>query len=190
MNTASTQNPTKLRGLRVGLIMLAAIACAAQVGWQFFNGGVVSHHLLHRENLPAISNWWSLITVPALCWFLTGQIIKRLENTIPPQQNRLKTLILWGFAGSFALGAALATAFTINQTSVASALFQAMFVSALFLPLYRAEFLLGFVLAMMFTFGAVLPTLIGSVIVAVSALLHLLIYPFVKRVLKSMLKAR
>ncbi len=33
---------------------------------EYFNGGVVSHNLLAREDLPAISNWWGLLTVPLL----------------------------------------------------------------------------------------------------------------------------
>ena len=40
---------------------------------------------------------------------------------------------------------------------------------------------LGFVLGMTFTFGAVLPTAVGSVIAALSAAMHLIVYPLIVR---------
>ena len=52
-----------------------------------------------------------------------------------------------------------------------------MFVLAVLLRVYRAECLLGFVIGMTFTFGAVLPALIGSIVSGVSAVVHLVLRP-------------
>ena len=46
--------------------------------WEYFNGGVVSHNLLAREDLPAFSNFWGLLTVPLLFWI---SISLSLEKT-------------------------------------------------------------------------------------------------------------
>jgi hypothetical protein len=51
---------------------------------------------------------------------------------------------------------------------------------ALFYPIYRAECLLGFVLGMTFTFGAVLPTGIGSILASIGFLTFNLVEPAVR----------
>ena len=50
-----------------------------------------------------------------------------------------------------------------------------IFIIALFFPIYRAECLLGFVMGMTFTFGAVLPTGIGSIFALIGAVLFLFV---------------
>ena len=56
-----------------------------------------------------------------------------------------------------------------------------MVLLALLLPVYRAECVLGFVLGMTLTFGAVLPTVFGSIIAAVSVVVHLYVRPVLMR---------
>jgi hypothetical protein len=46
------------------------------------------------------------------------------------------------------------------------------FLAALFVPVYRPEYLLGFVIGMAYTFGGVLPILIGFVLAAVCLVIH------------------
>ncbi len=41
---------------------------ALLLGWQHLDGGVPAHHLLADPALPALSNWWGLLTLPALAW--------------------------------------------------------------------------------------------------------------------------
>ena len=36
-----------------------------------FQGGVKSHHLLARKDMPAISNWWGLLIVPIMTMDIT-----------------------------------------------------------------------------------------------------------------------
>jgi hypothetical protein len=52
-----------------------------------------------------------------------------------------------------------------------------IFAISLFFPIYRAECLLGFVIGMTYTFGAVLPPGIGSILVLIGAVIYLGIRP-------------
>jgi hypothetical protein len=53
---------------------------------------------------------------------------------------------------------------------------------ALIFPLYRAEFFLGFVIGLTYTFGAILPTFIASAFVGISYVAHKFLYPFVLKI--------
>lgn len=161
---------------RITLTAVALLLELAHLGWEHLHGGVPAHHLLNRADLPAISNWWGALVIPALTWFLVGRIQLRLARPradSPGQSHRLP-LVLTGFLCSLAYGAGLALAFTIGAETV-SYLFLGVFAISLFVPTYRAEYVLGFVLGMTFTFGAVLPTAIASVVALFSGLVHLLL---------------
>jgi hypothetical protein len=156
--------------------ILTACALAAEIthlGWEHLHGGVAAHHLLDRADLPAISNWWGLLLIPALTWFLVGRIQRRTsmharsfarEHLVPPA-------VLAGFLGALAWGAALALAFMMKFEGV-QYIFLGLFAISVFVPTYRAEYVLGFVLGMTFTFGAVLPTIVALVIASFSRMLH------------------
>jgi hypothetical protein len=134
---------------------------------------------LNRADLPAISNWWGALLLPALTWFLTGRIRKH-RVARPGGRGRVPMLprsVVAGFGVALLLGVLLAVSFAGGARSITPVLFQAILVAAVFLPAYRAECLLGFVLGMTPVFGAVLPTAIGSIIAAGSALVHLVVRP-------------
>ncbi|MDQ6769716.1 MAG: hypothetical protein M3Z54_06985 [Gemmatimonadota bacterium] len=175
----SEQQRPQLRLYLTGLVLLAE---GAHLTWEHFHGGVVSHHILHRSDMPAISNWWGVLLLPALTWFLTGRIQKRLALDSAGKG----TTVVLGFVGSLLYGILLAVSFTNHFESIASYLFQGMLLLAILLPVYRAECVLGFVLGMAFTFGAVLPTVAGSIIGAVSAVMHLAIRPGLVRLWNSL----
>lgn len=149
---------------RVVVTAAALIFELAHLAWEHFNGGVLAHHLLNRADLPAISNWWGLLVIPALTWFLTGRIQRRISK---------RGVALTGFLGALAYGAMLALAFTLQHAAL-TYIFLALFAISVIVPTYRAEYVLGFVLGMTFTFGAVLPTIIALVIASFSRLVHLL----------------
>jgi hypothetical protein len=173
-------NPTRLRLYFTALVFLAELA---HLAWEHFHGGIRSHHVLNRENLPAISNAWGALWLPALTWSLIGRIQSRLALSHSTTSTELRTSpkMLSGFSAALLFGLSLAVAFTNGNEAIASYLFLGMFLLALLLPVYRAECVLGFVLAMTFTFGAVLPTLIACVISIISATVHLGIIPAVAR---------
>ncbi len=159
------------------------IACLGEIlhlAWEYFHGGVVAHNILARADLPAFSNWWGLLLIPTLTWFLTGLIERQTIQHVAPRTRRWQSLA--GFAGALLLGAALSLAFVMKQGNLAAALFMGIFLLSVLIPLYRPEYLLGFVFGMTFTFGSVLPTAIGIAVMVVTATIHLLIYPLLMRI--------
>ena len=98
------------------------------------------------------------------------------------QQRRYgKTQWIVGCTVALFLGGALSVGFHLGAESFTAATFFITILLAILLPGYRAECLLGWVLGMSWTFGAVLPTFIGTLIVGLSALLHLMAWPELKR---------
>lgn len=151
---------------------LAVLATALHLGWELTHGGVRSHHFLDNPDLPAISNWWGLLILPALGWFASRGVTGRARNG-----EGAVTRAMVGFAGAALVGIALSTAFTAGYESVSSGLFYAALASGLVLPTYRAEYVFGFVLAMTFAFGSVLPLVAASVAAALSAAAHFVVRP-------------
>lgn len=159
-------------------LALAACALAAELvhlGWEHTRGGVASDHLLNQPDMPAISNWWGLLVVPLLVWFLVGRIQRRGATLVHAgSRERFRTLAQGRFAVALLWGAALALAFARHHPAV-GALFFGAFAAGLVFHVYRSEYVLGFALGLTFSFGAVLPVLVASVIAACSFLVHLMI---------------
>lgn len=135
---------------------LALLAEAAHLLWELQQGGIVSHHLLARADLPAVSNAWGLLVLPALAAWAAGGW---------PARRRPWWL---GLALPLLLGAGLSLAFAMKLGALTEAVFLLTLLLALLLPAHRAETLLGFVLGMSWTFGAVLPLLVGGLIALLS----------------------
>lgn len=151
---------------------------------EYLNGEVVSHHLLANPDLPAISNWWGLVVIPTLAWFLVGRIQSRIQtqNAYQAGVPRIPGAIMAAFTASLAYGAALSFAFMNNFEGIAY-IFFAVFAVSLVVPTYRAEYILGFVLGMTFTFGAVLPVIIATVIAVFSRTVHA-VFGYVVRLIR------
>jgi hypothetical protein len=167
--------------LRLTAAALVTLAYLADLLWQHLHGGVITHHLLQRADMPAISNWWGLLVLPVLTWFLAGRIQRRIGVQGSGEAPRLPIRVVAGFAVALLLGALLAVSFTYSVASMTEYVFDVILLLAVLLPVYRAECVLGFVLAMSITFGAVLPTLVATVLAAGSAVIHLLLRPLVVR---------
>lgn len=145
---------------RLRLAALALFAEALHLGWEALHGGIVSHHLLQRSDLPGLSNAWGLLVLPALAAWAAGRLPRPRAGGWRP--------VAVGFALPLLLGAALSLAFSLQLQALTELLFFALLLLALLLPAHRPESLLGFVLGMSWTFGAVLPLLIGGVIAGLS----------------------
>jgi hypothetical protein len=154
--------------MRNGLTTAVALFMVVLLGWQHFHGGVPAHHLLAREDLPAVSNWWGLLTLPALAWFLAGRIERRRHAG----GRSGARVIAAGFAASLLYGFTLALCFVSGRPEVSDLMAQGVFVIALFYPVYRAECVLGFVMGMSVFLGAVLPMIAALVFAAAGALLY------------------
>jgi hypothetical protein len=169
-------NALPANGRRIILTAFALIFELAHIGWEHLHGGVLAHHVLNRPDLPAISNWWGVLLLPALTWFVIGRIQGRVSRQAVnnPGRFRVTPLVLAGFFGSLAYGSGLALAFTMNHQAV-SYIFLGLFAVSLLAPTYRSEYVLGFVLGMTFTFGAVLPTVIALLFASFSGFVHWLV---------------
>jgi hypothetical protein len=136
--------------MRIKISAGIGVAFALLLAWQHLHGGVPAHHLLGREDLPSISNWWGLAGLPALTWFLLGRIERRRPVADSPAPAS-------GFAGALVFGALLALFFGLGRGDMCEHLVEGLPLIALTYPIYRAECVLGFVLGMTYTFGPVLP---------------------------------
>jgi hypothetical protein len=147
--------------------------------WNHYHGGVPSHHVMANKDLPAISNWWGGLLLPLLTWFLLYRIRMRIirHNNGNTETSKYLKHILYGFAGSLLFGVLLSAFFTFGYPDITGYMVLGLLVLALFFPIYRAECLLGFVIGMTFTFGAVLPTVFGAILVLVGAVLYLFVRP-------------
>lgn len=173
-------NSQRLHRTRILVTMLILLAELLHLAWEFTQGGVKSHHLLNQADLPAISNGWGILLLPALSWFLLGRIEARLLSLDLDKESKTPVSIMVGFVASLFYGVSLAVAFTQHNETIAASLFLGMLWLAVLIPVYRAEYILGFVLGMTFTFGAILPTLVASLVAVVSAILHFVVRRIIK----------
>ena len=162
-------NEKYLLKLRIYITALTAIAIWSLLLWDYAHGGVPIHHLLQRADMPSFSNWWGGLLIPVLTWFLLNQICKRIPVNNGEKVNftTIPIAIYTGFFASLTFGIILSALFSFDVHDIPGYMLLSLLPLALFFPIYRAECLLGFVLGMMFTFGGVLPVLIGSLFVAI-----------------------
>lgn len=185
-------NEQQAKRVRIYLTVAVLLAEIGHLAWEHFHGGIASHHFLNRADMPAVSNGWGLLLLPAISWFLGGIALRRSIATAaaatinaPGGQAEAAGLARGVFVGFFAgllFGASLAATFSLGYQDVTSILFFGMLLLALVFRVYRAECVLGFVLGMTFTFGAILPALVASVTAVISAVAHRVLYPLARRV--------
>ncbi len=172
-------NEKTLFHIRLYFTGIVILAIGLLLVWNHFHGGVSSHHILHRKDLPAISNWWSGVLLPLLTWFLLYRIQKRILRHMAgkPDASKYLTNIIYGFVGALLFGILLAAFFTFGYFEILGYMVNGLLLLGMLFPTYRAEYLLGFVIGMTYTFGAVLPTAFGVIFAMAGAVLYLLIRP-------------
>jgi len=164
---------------RLYFTAIVSIAIWTLLIWDYFHGGIPSHHLLANDKLPAVSNGWGAILLPLLTWFLLYRIHKWAlcnHDEIAKSPRRLHRLVYRLFS-AFLFGALLSAFFTFGYADICGYMVLGLFPLAIFFPIYRAECLLGFVLAMTFTFGAILPTGFGGLLCLACFLLYRYLRP-------------
>jgi hypothetical protein len=171
---------------KIGLAIVATVSVGiwALLIWEHYHGGVPSHSFMARKDMPSISNWWGGLLLPLLTYFSMYRIQKRLNLTSENsgvQPRKLQFILLLFIAGLMYAGS-MAYFFKTGNEDINGILFQGLFLLALIFPLYRAEFFLGFVMGMTYTFGAILPTFIASMFVGISYIAHEYIYPLVLKI--------
>lgn len=171
---------------RILITSIITILIFGLLFWEHFHGGVPSHHILQRKGLPEISNWWGGLLLPVLAWILWGRIEKRLnnQNTSMQQPKNQNIKMLGLFLLGLILGISIAVSFTNDYGFFLDNVLYILLILSLIVPIYYAEFIMGFVLGMTYTFGAVLPTIFILIIAA----LGFLIYRFIRPLMLSVTK--
>jgi len=157
------------------LVFIALAACLAllHILWEYFNGGVVIHHPGADASNPGISNWWGLVTYPALAWaalsIMERRKTSREDDTATAGHPVLQTPY---FLAGLAFGLLASVLWQFGQEDILQYVMLMPWVVALFLRIYLPETTLGFVLGMTYTFGGVLPVIFSLVIQAVGFLVY------------------
>jgi hypothetical protein len=166
----------KNRLLITGII---ALAIFGHIAWDYFHGGIPTHYLFHSNDMPGIPNWWGAIVLPFFSYFLLFRIHKRLNS--PESNDSLKKVSLRFLAGLlFAISISVTF---LNGIEVTDYIMGLIFILSFVFPLFKSEYLLGWVLGAAYVFGAIIPIVFGSIL----CLLFFLIYQLVlgiKRVVK------
>lgn len=171
--------------LRIYFTVIVTVAIGSLLTWNYYNGGIPSHHLLADENLPKFSNLWGLLLLPLLTWVLSYRTQKRVFRQGGVSNVSMK-ITFYSFFAPLLYGITMSAFFSFGYPDMTGNLMFAIFVGALFFPVYRAECLLGFILGMTFTFGAVLPTIIGSILCVIAFILYKTIRPFALYLIRSL----
>lgn len=152
--------------------LLGAAVMIVQLAWEASHGGIQSHHLLARADLPAVSNLWGLATLPALGW-LAAHFVRRRSA----RSDRALGRAVAAFFCALILGGALSAAFSLGLEDVSAGLFLTTILAGLVVPTYRAEYLFGFVIGMAWVVGPVLPVIAGTFAAMVLVLAHFVLRP-------------
>ncbi len=136
---------------------------------ELLEGGVRVHYPLMREDLPAISNWWGLIVLPSLACLLYSFMQQGGQDSGP---MGLSWVALYRLLAGFVYGGLLAGTFEFGLGQTPLYLLMCLIVGGIAYPIYRAELVLGFIMGMTYTFGAVIPTAVASLVALSSLLLH------------------
>ncbi|MCG7537681.1 hypothetical protein [Pseudoalteromonas sp. OOF1S-7] len=153
----------------------------AQLIWEHFNGGVVTHHLLMRADLPGISNWWGLLILPALVLVTGMHVQARLTAHAQDETARLK---IWhnvqlGFCILLLFSLCQAIVFSLGWHDLAKYMLLGLLITALFVPLHRMEYILGYVLGACLLSGPAMPFVGVLLFTLVSVVSHFAIKPLI-----------
>ena len=162
---------TQLKRSQYILTSLITLMILSLLAWQYTHEGVPSHYLFQRADLPELSNWWGALVLPLLTWVLVGSMNTKLLNA-NNRAEKEKAKMVVGFIAAVIYGVLLTVAFFQGYQEIASILFPGILAIAIFVPVFREEYLLGFILAMSFGFGAVLPLIFTTLIATASAIIY------------------
>ncbi|NND80052.1 MAG: hypothetical protein HKN53_09140 [Maribacter sp.] len=162
---------------RIKLPLLAFLVVGLCLALEHFTGGVVTHHLLARDDMPGVSNYWGLVSVPLLA-FVVAYVIHRNRYKKTTSEEKLKQhedVVFKRFIAALAFGITISLLWELRLESVLPYLILLPLLLAFFRPVHYPECLLGFVLGMVYTFGGILPILIGTVLLIIAYLINRII---------------
>lgn len=121
--------------------------------------------------------------IPILTWLLLSKIEKRIrkQNSLQLQAKNQKIKIGGLFLLGLVFGIALATSFINDYKLFLDNILYIILLLSLVVPICFSEFILGFVLGMTYTFGALLPTVFMLIIAGLGFLIYRFIRPLILR---------
>ena len=126
----------------------------AFLAFEYFTTGVKTHHFLARADLPGFSNWFSLLVLPLLGLACAARA--SFGKASDASEVTSKQLAV-GAVSAALYGAALAGAFLLGFSQLSLVFLLGLFLIAIVVPIYRAEYIFGFVAGMTIAFGSVIP---------------------------------
>ncbi|XOV78519.1 MAG: hypothetical protein ACFHVJ_16480 [Aestuariibacter sp.] len=174
---------TQFDKVRNWLFLAVVVFAVVHLTYEHFNGGIVTHHLFMRADLPGLSNWWELLILPLLVWISASVIKKRIYSQSKGDSDARIGLrpVFNGFLGMLLVSTVQSIAFVTGYQSITMYLAGAVLLAALFLPLYRLEYILGHVIGSTFVFGPAIPFVGVLMFAPISLLSHKCIIPLLKR---------
>ncbi|WP_299763619.1 hypothetical protein [uncultured Dokdonia sp.] len=145
---------------RLVITLVVSILMWAFLAWDYFHEGVPTHYILHNDAYPGFSNWWGAITIPIVTWGLLYLVYLR---TLKEETKNNTSSTIYGFIGFFLYAALLSYSFTTGSETIPMYMTLSLIVASFFVPIYRPECLLGYILGMTYVFGAILPLLFGII---------------------------
>ena len=95
---------------RLYVTAIVTIAIWTLLAWNYYHGGVPSHHILAKKDLPSISNWWGGLLLPLLTWWLLYRIQKRVVDNKNAYSDMQQPQVIYGFVGVKLLGLSITPA--------------------------------------------------------------------------------
>lgn len=182
-------NKYSFKTIQIYATILVVIFIMSLLLWEKLHGGVITHHILQRSDLPGISNWWGLPLLPFLCWVSFNKVHKRVES-LQDEPTRISVIrkCILNFISALVFGILLSSAFSKGYTNFSDYLVDGLMLLLFLIPIYRSEYIFGFILGMTTAIGAVLPTAFALVVALASAFIYLYIRPVIVRILKALTK--
>lgn len=159
---------------RIVITVTIIILVGGMLLWEYFNGGVKTHYFLQDDSFPGISNYWGLLVAGVLTWFTLYRIkVRKIQKSEEKQETILKKAFIRFLVALF-FGITLSIFFSLGYAQVAEAMTLGILLLSFFIPLYKTEYLLGYVLGLAFTIGATLPAFFGLIIITICWLTYTL----------------
>ncbi len=177
----------KANKINKGLITSAILLVILTLMWQHLNGGIESHHLLHRADFPAVSNAWGIIIIPVLAWLTARRLHKAIgtEGIKKTASVAISTEFLVAFFVMLLFSLLQSALWEFGYQSFTMYTALGLLIAGLFYPIYRSECILGHVVGASFTFGYVIP-LIGILVMAIVSVFSLFcLKPIFSKLLKK-----
>ncbi|KGD68679.1 hypothetical protein B0A61_11740 [Flavobacterium aquatile LMG 4008 = ATCC 11947] len=145
--------------------------------WEYYNGGVSGHHFLKRKDMPFISNWWGLILLPLVTFLSLKRIGKGINYNPELSNQHLIKHHLLPFLIAVLFAILIVVFSSTGNSEISYFMFLALFIVALFIPIYKSEYFLGFILGLSYSFGGALPVIIAIVLTTIFYLIFNYIRP-------------